>query len=62
MNDPVPVIRIVRGQPDARECAAVLVAVLSLARLTAAGQAPPGAARWHRAPLDDYRSPRSWRT
>ncbi len=60
-----PVLRIVRGQADADECAAVVVAVLGRARRPlAASPAPPRPARapWRRDPRGAYRSPGSWQS
>jgi hypothetical protein len=62
-----PVLRIVRGQADADECAAVVVAVLDRARRRLAARpvppAPgPGRALWPRDPRGAYRSPGSWQS
>jgi len=63
MSTPVPVIRVVRGKADDRECVAVLMAVLCcLGWPGAAVPAPPARARWGAGPRAGYRSPRSWRT
>ncbi|GAA1116503.1 MAG: acyl-CoA carboxylase subunit epsilon [Nocardiopsis sp. BM-2018] len=55
------VLRIVRGDPDAEEIAALVVALAQAARTTGGDTGPaPERPRWFRGHRNTYRAPGSW--